>query len=173
MMTANPIIPEPIDKAHYAALLALNERVVEKTAPLNEAKLHRFVTGAVYARQVAQGEGLLIVLDETADFYDSPNFEFFADRHGSFYYVDRIIVGQALTGQGVGRRLYADLTEWIGRSGGGHLCCEVNTQPPNPVSHKFHQAIGFTACGEGSWTGDEGKTKHVHYYEMAIAPLKS
>ena len=28
------------------------------------------------------------------------------------------------------------------------LCCEVNLEPPNPGSLRFHQRIGFTEVGQ-------------------------
>ena len=36
----------------------------------------------------------------------------------------------------------------------GHtaLVCEVNLEPPNPVSDAFHASLGFTELGRGSPT---------------------
>ncbi|MEE9330057.1 MAG: GNAT family N-acetyltransferase [Parvularculaceae bacterium] len=160
--------PAPIKHVHYPALIRLNAAVVEKTAPMDADDLASFVNGAVYARQVNDGEAMLLVLDQAADFYDSEHFAFFAARHKSFYYIDRIIVAPSLHGTGVGRALYEDLFGWVAAAGGGIIGCEVNTTPPNPVSHAFHRTLGFKPCGTGSRELPDGGTKQVTYYEITV-----
>jgi predicted GNAT superfamily acetyltransferase len=45
--------------------------------------------------------------------------------------------------------LYADLFKRAKQLGQTRIVCEVNSQPPNPLSDKFHAAQGFHD-GEGN-----------------------
>ena len=46
---------------------------------------------------------------------------------------------------GIGNRLYRMIAEDL--SPRTVICCEVNTVPKNTVSLKFHDSLGFKACG--------------------------
>jgi predicted GNAT superfamily acetyltransferase len=61
---------------------------------------------------------------------------------------------------GLGRLLYEDVIERAGRSDYPAIACEVNFQPPNPVSDAFHARFGFAEVGRGA--SDNG-TKVVRY----------
>jgi hypothetical protein len=45
------------------------------------------------------------------------------------------------------------------------VVCEVNIEPPNPASDKFHRAMGFEEVGQASI---HGGTKTVRYFEKMI-----
>jgi len=51
----------------------------------------------------------------------------------------------------------------------GHttIACEVNLQPPNPISDKFHAALGFEEVGRA--TIDNG-AKTVRYLAATLKP---
>lgn len=95
--------------------------------------------GAVVALLVGLTEG-------TA--YDSPNYRWFANRHQRFAYVDRVAVNEAFRGTGIAQDLYRSFEAWARERGAGVLCAEVNTEPPNPRSLRFHQRLGFEVVGE-------------------------
>ena len=63
---------------------------------------------------------------------------------------DWIVVNAACRGQGLARRLYAELAAVARKAGHTELVCEVNLDPPNPVSDAFHAALGFRELGRGS-----------------------
>jgi predicted GNAT superfamily acetyltransferase len=44
------------------------------------------------------------------------------------------------------------------------LCCEVNLEPPNPGSLRFHQSIGFVEAGQHKSSSD--------YQVVLLAKLK-
>ena len=67
----------------------------------------------------------LLAFREGAD-YDSPNFRWFAARYDAFLYIDRIVVGQAHRGKGVGIGLYEDLFAFATQTRFGFR--EVGTQ---------------------------------------------
>ena len=100
--------------------------------------------------------------------YESPNlrwFEAWQDRMGlNVQYVDRIAIDPAARGLGLGQRLYKCAFELSACLDG--LGCEVNSLPPNPGSHRFHQRLGFKEVGQQVF--EPGK-KAVVYYVRASA----
>ena len=103
----------------------------------------------------------MIVIAPGAD-YDSPNYRFFesgADGDSvdgaGFRYVDRIIVATAAHRRGVGRLLYGAVFDHAAQAGAPRVTCEVNVDPPNPVSLAFHSSLGFAEVGRQSNYGGE------------------
>jgi predicted GNAT superfamily acetyltransferase len=45
------------------------------------------------------------------------------------------------------------------------VCCEVNSDPPNPLSDAFHAALGFREVGR-AFLPDRGKS--VRYLELGV-----
>lgn len=171
--------------ADLPAVLALNEANVPHVGALDAPKLAR-LWGEAFALRVARLDGarggvaggggagggvvgFLLAMVESAD-YESPNFRWFVARYPRFVYVDRIAVAEGFRGQGVGRRLYADVEALAGRRGAGEgehaawLTCEVNLAPPNPGSMAFHARLGFAGVGE-RW--DEGGATGVRMLAKA------
>ncbi len=137
-------------------LLALNQAHVKELSHLSAARWQELVAGAFYARRPADGLAFLIAFDQDAD-YDSPNFLWFGERHKRFVYVDRIVVSQAERGRGLARLLYEDLFLAARAAGHSLICCEVNSDPPNPGSDRFHETMGFAVAGEAR-LADRGKS---------------
>ncbi len=136
--------------ADLDAVLELNERSVPHVGSVDRARLASIVAesrSAVVARDAA-GElaGFVIVLGEGAS-YDSPNYLAFAERYDRFLYVDRIAVDPSAHRGGVGRALYGHVVELARAEGSPRVTCEVNVDPPNPVSMAFHRASGFVEVG--------------------------
>jgi predicted GNAT superfamily acetyltransferase len=97
--------------------------------------------------------------------YDSPNFLWFRERYRTgFLYVDRLAVAAAHRKSGGGAALYASAEADARRLGLKVLCCEVNLRPPNPVSHRFHERVGFTQAGQ-----QEAEGKRV---SMLVKPVR-
>lgn len=154
----------PITAAEHAEVLALNNAHAVETSLLDEAKLARMLDEAFLATRIGEVDAFLIVFDEKAD-YDSPNFEWFRARWPTFVYVDRIVTGREARGKGYARALYRDLFEKAAARGHERVVCEVNFDPPNPVSDAFHAALGFVDVGRQLLQGS-GKT--VRYLSKNI-----
>ena len=76
------------------------------------------------------------------------NHQWFADRFESFVYLDRIAIDSNHQNRGLGALLYQTVEQRMLESAEHSLlCCEVNLEPPNPGSLRFHKRIGFTECG--------------------------
>lgn len=80
----------------------------------------------------------------------------------SAHYVDRIAIGESARGQGAGEALYRAAFE--AAKPNAYLCCEVNTDPDNPGSHRFHQRLGFKAIGDHRYRADYA----VRFYAREI-----
>jgi predicted GNAT superfamily acetyltransferase len=151
----------------FAAILALNEESVRFTSPLAAERLDTLHRAAAYHRVVEiDGEiaAFLLAFREGAP-YDSPNYLWFAERYPAFLYIDRIVVAPAHRGARLGVALYEDIIAFAAASGVTRLTCEFDLEPPNPVSMKFHERMGFAEVGT-QWLG-AGK-KRVSLQARAI-----
>jgi predicted GNAT superfamily acetyltransferase len=61
--------------------------------------------------------------------------------------------------------LYNDLFVVAQQIGQDRVVCEVNFEPPNPISEAIHLAMGFTEVGQASI---HGGTKTARYFEKTI-----
>ena len=145
---------EPGDEPAVRALNRANEPEV---GPLDDDRLRLFRAVARFEVVCVADEvlGLFVGLTEGVD-YTSPNYRWFADRHERFAYVDRIALAPELRGAGVADALY-DRFEDRARSAGCPIACaEVNVEPPNPRSLRFHRRRGFVVVDEvAPYGGDE------------------
>ena len=152
-----------------AEVLALNEAVEERTAPLDPARLSALIARASFAEARVEPSGrvagFLLGFDhDTA--HDSPNFAWFQAHSDSFAYVDRVVVAPWAQRRGVAQRLYADYAAEARARGLVRLTCEVNRVPPNPESDSFHAALGFVEVGRDIPVPG----KLVRYLELPLAP---
>lgn len=162
-MTATPI--SRVSAADEAAILALNNEHAAELSWLEPERLSFLLGEAFYARRIGALEAFIMTFDQDAH-YDSPNFLWFRSRYPRFVYVDRVVVAGEARGRGHARRLYEDLFAEVARAGHSIVACEVNADPPNPVSDAFHAALGFAEVGDAVIHG--GK-KAVRYYLRQIA----
>ncbi|MEM7274158.1 MAG: GNAT family N-acetyltransferase [Actinomycetota bacterium] len=147
----------PYTPADADAVLALNAACVPEVGPMDADKLAGFVDWAPYFRVVeVEGRiaGLLIGLTEEAP-YGSLNFGWFVERYPAFAYVDRVAVDEADRGAGWGPALYRDFEQWARDVGKPMLCAEVNVEPPNPRSLRFHEIFGFDQLEQFAPTGSD------------------
>jgi len=80
--------------------------------------------------------------------YDSLNYLRFSDRYEQFVYLDRIAFVPLAQGKGIGKLLYQHIEHLMQEADLPYpLCCEVNLEPPNLGSLRFHQSIGFVEIG--------------------------
>jgi predicted GNAT superfamily acetyltransferase len=86
--------------------------------------------------------GFALAMDPGAD-YDSENYVFFESRFDNHLYIDRIVVADSARGLGLGSTLYQHLFDFARSQGRSAVTCEVNLEPPNPGSLRFHRRFGF------------------------------
>jgi uncharacterized protein len=149
-------------------LLALNNAHARELSWLEPDRLAHLVDQAFLAVRI-DDEAFLLAFDQNAD-YDSWNFLWFRERHARFVYIDRVVVAPLARGRGHARRLYETLFRQATGSGHDRVVCEVNSDPPNPVSDAFHAALGFCEVGTGV-SADGAKT--VRYLSYPLGPTLS
>lgn len=150
-------------------LLPLNNAAVPHVNHLDEQSLGQILALSGYKRCVIQDgrpAGALIALWPGTD-YASSHYRWFTEHKADFLYIDRIIVDTKTHRSGCGRRLYADIERFARDAGAKHLACEVNSQPPNPVSMRFHEKLGFRPVGE---LASQDRSKCVVLMMKSIIP---
>jgi uncharacterized protein len=133
----------------FSAVLALNEANVEATSALDQPKLEALASQADYFKVFAaedQVAGFLIAFREEA-LYTSPNFLWFKKHYPRFLYIDRVVVDQQRRQSGIASTFYVDVESHARAARVPVVTCEVNLQPPNPISLAFHQRKGFVEVG--------------------------
>ena len=77
--------------------------------------------------------------------YTSSNYRWFSERYTDFAYLDRVALRADQQGQGFGTALYAEVERRIGAK---WFTLEVNLDPPNEGSLRFHSRLGFVEVGQ-------------------------
>ena len=133
----------------YEALVVLNNAAVPAVNALSVDDFADFAAEADLFRvlgPLGSPSALLIAL-QPGRRYDSANYRWFERTYDSFLYVDRVVVSETVRGQGLGALLYDDFAAAGRRLAVPRLTCEVNLDPPNPGSIRFHERLGFRAVG--------------------------
>ncbi len=135
--------------ADFPAVLAMNAESVHFLSPMTPEHLAHLHAQAACACVVEAGTAVaafLLAMREGAD-YASPNYQWFAQRHTRFLYIDRVVVSAAHQGRGLGPLLYEHLFAFARANGLPALSCELDIAPPNEASRRFHQRYGFREVG--------------------------
>jgi predicted GNAT superfamily acetyltransferase len=142
-------------------LLQLNNASARETSLLTSERFDHLIRSARHALFIPPAIALLLAFENT-DNYDGGHFLWFRRKLGRFLYIDRVVVSMEWRRHGLARMLYEDLFRRARSLGHSRLVCEVNLEPPNPVSDRFHEAIGFVEIGRATF--DDG-AKTVRYLE--------
>jgi predicted GNAT superfamily acetyltransferase len=149
------------------ALHLINEASVPGVGTLTRDRLAALVADSA-ATLVAvdtheKPTGFVLVMLEGLG-YESLNYRWLSERYDRFAYVDRIAVAEAARGRRIGEALYAAAIEAFAGNR-PVLLAEVNLEPPNPGSLRFHKRLGFREVGE-RWEAD--RSKGVVYLERTL-----
>ena len=89
--------------------------------------------------------GFIICMREGST-YGSENYKFFTQRLKKFLYVDRVVVHERHRRSGLGKAIYQDIFAYVNDKN-LPIALEVNTEPVNQPSLKFHEKMGFEKVG--------------------------
>ena len=89
--------------------------------------------------------GFIICMREGST-YGSENYKFFTQRLKKFLYVDRVVVDERHRRSGLGKAIYQDIFAYVNDKN-LPIALEVNTEPVNQPSLKFHEKMGFEKVG--------------------------
>jgi len=143
----------PLEPADLDRVLALNEANVPEVGAIDRPRLEFLVAESVIALVAVDdvtGEvvGFCLVLDADST-YDSVNYRWFGERYERFMYLDRVAIDESARGRGLGRALYDEVDRRMRELGGAtQLALEVNADPPNEPSLRFHERLGFVEVGQ-------------------------
>ena len=77
--------------------------------------------------------------------YTSSNYRWFSERYADFAYLDRVALRADHQGRGFGTALYRHVEQCIEAE---WFTLEVNLDPPNEGSIRFHSRLGFVEVGQ-------------------------
>ena len=143
-----------IEIADLARVLEINNANTPGVSELTIAELQTDFKNSLHALAVdnEHGEVCAFCITFAQDAPDAgDNHRWFAERFENFVYLDRIAIDSNHQNRGLGALLYQSVEQLILDSAEHSLlCCEVNLEPPNPGSLRFHKRIGFTEVGRHS-----------------------
>ena len=158
-----------IEIADLERVLEINNTNTPGVSELTFAELESDLNNSLHALAIdnEQGDVCAFCITFAQDAPDAgDNHRWFAERYESFVYLDRIAIDSEYRNRGLGVRLYQSVEyEMLRSAEHSILCCEVNLEPPNPGSLRFHHRIGFTEVGQQSFGNEHSVsllTKFVH-----------
>ena len=138
-----------LDTQDITMIWKINEEGLPGTGKVSEDEIEKLLNyselslGAFDENELL---GVVICLLPRTE-YGSLNYAWFNARYDDFLYVDRIAVAAAYRDRKVGTLLYQNVI--------GHaaklkvpVAAEVNLEPPNPGSMRFHKRHGFSEVGQ-------------------------
>ena len=140
-----------IEIADLARVLEINNANTPGVSELTMSELETDIENCLHALAIDNEHGEVCAFCITFD-PGAPdagaNHQWFAERYKSFVYLDRIAIDSTHQNLGLGALLYQTVEQrMLNSAEHSLLCCEVNLEPPNPGSLRFHKRIGFTECG--------------------------
>ena len=130
-------------------ILELNEESVHFLSPLTMDKLERLWDQSEMLSVVecdGAVEAFVLTIREGKD-YDSLNYLWFSKDYEKFLYIDRVVVSERMKGKGLGTMLYKSVFEHAREMGVPYVTAEIDINPPNFGSLKFHERFGFKEVG--------------------------
>lgn len=134
--------------ADAPAMWAINEEGLPGVGQITPSAMADLVSLASLPIGAYQDETLMgfVLCLPPGTSYASLNYAWFNERYDTFIYVDRIAVGQLHRDKQVGSSLYRQVIEESLQQQ-CPVAAEINIQPPNPGSMRFHQRHGFGQVG--------------------------
>ena len=141
-----------IEIADLPRVLEINNANTPGVSELTMAELQTDFRNSLHALAIdnEHGEVCAFCITFAPDASDAGiNHQWFNERYESFVYLDRIAIDSNHQNRGLGELLYQTVEQrMLDSAEHSLLCCEVNLEPPNPGSLRFHQRIGFTEVGQ-------------------------
>ena len=135
-------------------VLEINNANTPAVSELTMVEIESDLRNSLHALAIEneQGEVCAFCITFAPDAQDAGNnHQWFAERYKSFVYLDRIAIDSNHQNRGLGALLYQSVEQHMLDSAEySLLCCEVNLEPPNLGSIRFHKRIGFTEVGQQS-----------------------
>ena len=130
------------------AMWTINEQGLPGTGQVSRQELRDLLTLSILPVGAFEEEEMLgfVICLPPRTTYGSLNYAWFNERFDSFIYVDRIAVLESHRNKGVGTNLYERVVAYS-QENNIPIAAEVNLEPPNPGSMRFHHRFGFEEVG--------------------------
>ena len=138
----------PLSQNDVPSMWAINEQGLPGTGQVSEQELSGLLNLSTLSLGVFRNENLLgfvICLSPGTD-YRSLNYAWFNNKYHEFIYVDRIAVSLDQRDKGIGSKLYEKVIAYS-QENTIPIAAEVNLNPPNPGSMRFHRRFEFEEVG--------------------------
>lgn len=138
----------PLSQIDVHSLWSINEQGLPGTGQVSQQEVSDLLnlsTLAIGAFREEELLGFVICLCPGTD-YKSLNYAWFNNKYEEFIYVDRIAVLADCRDEGIGSKLYEDVITYS-QENAVPITAEVNLNPPNPGSMRFHHRFGFKEVG--------------------------
>ena len=161
-----------IEIADLARVLEINNANTPGVSELTMTELETDIKNCLHALVINNEKGEVCAFCITFD-QGAPdagvNHQWFSERYESFVYLDRIAIDSTHQNHGLGAKLYQAVEQKMLQSAEhSMLCCEVNLEPPNPGSLRFHHRIGFIEVGQSF---PEYANYRVSYLSKSLSEL--
>ena len=136
-------------------VLELNKHLVHFLSPLTEESLLDLLKMCDYKYVVQiedQVEAFVLALSDKKN-YESVNYQWFMENYDQFLYIDRVVVSASCQSKGIGNFIYKKMINHAKADGYPLLVAEIDVEPANPKSLKFHKKFGFKEVGRQSIYG--------------------
>jgi hypothetical protein len=169
-MSDSDLTIRPAHQRDTSAILAINAAGLPGVYPLTPEEVADTLAASPYftvAELDGQVAGYLIGYTEK-DRCEGDEFAWFQAHLSRFLYIDQIAVSPEARRARIGAQLYTHAADHARAQAIPVLVCEVNLDPPNPVSLQFHAQIGFKEVDVLS-VGD-GRTVSLLQWEVPAVP---
>lgn len=139
----------PYEKDDTDIIVALNTESEAVLSPMDAqtlASMRAMASVLWVAEKDGEVIGFLIGLTDGED-YESTNYQWFRERLKKFLYIDRIVVAPGARSSGIGKAFYRELESWAAQHGLCWLAAEIDVEPVNDGSLRFHAREGFVQVG--------------------------
>jgi len=150
VVTVLPVF-RPIEAHDLDRVWEINAENVPEVGPIDQQRLRDLVRESAMPIAVdldARVVGFCLVLAPGAA-YASVNYRWFMERYPNAMYLDRVAIDSAVRGGGLGSMLYEEVDRRMRDDfpTATELTLEVNVDPPNEPSLRFHDRRGFVEVG--------------------------
>ncbi|MAR94449.1 MAG: hypothetical protein CMA45_05200 [Euryarchaeota archaeon] len=138
----------PLLQDDASSVWEINEQGLPGTGKVSVEEISHLIEISEISLGVFEQEnlvGVVICLSPNVD-YGSLNYAWFNEKYQDFIYVDRVAVSTNHRGQGIGSYIYQELIN-ISEQKQIPITAEVNLNPPNPGSMRFHHRFNFSEVG--------------------------
>jgi uncharacterized protein len=133
----------------FEQVLVINAEGYPGVSPLTLAELTLAQSLSPYFGVVEHSSQVIgyIITYRGEQEYDGDEFNWFKQNFSNFLYIDQIAIATPARRLRLGTQLYRHLEQVAQELGLTSLVCEVNLDPPNPISLNFHARQGFGEVG--------------------------